>query len=57
MIVAAEIVDNAGDMGALVDMLDEVKDTLGAVAEETVADGGYWVKRWRRLRSATTACS
>ncbi len=29
VIVAAEIVDNAGDMGALVDMLDEVKDTLG----------------------------
>lgn len=41
LIVAAEIVDNAGDMGALVPMLDEVKDTLGAVAEETVADGGY----------------
>jgi len=41
VIVAAEVVDSPCDAGQLVDMLDRVDENLGAVAEETVADGGY----------------
>lgn len=41
LIVAEDVVNEESDNRRLVPMLDEVKENLGAVAEETVADGGY----------------
>jgi transposase len=41
IIVAAEVVNEGTDNGQLVPMLDLVKENLGAVAEENLADGGY----------------
>lgn len=42
MIVAADVVTDGADNGQLVPMLDKVKENLGAVAKETLADGGYF---------------
>ncbi len=42
MIVAEEVVDEGNDNGQLVPMLDRVQENLGATAEETVADAGYF---------------
>jgi transposase len=42
MIVAADVVTEGADNGELVPMLDRVKETVGSVAEENVADGGYF---------------
>jgi hypothetical protein len=42
IIVAAEVVNEGTDNGQLVAMLDLVKENLGAVAEENLADGGYF---------------
>jgi transposase len=41
IIVAAEAVPAEGDSAQLVPMLKEVEANLGAVAKDTVADGGY----------------
>jgi transposase len=41
LIVGEEVVNEESDNRRLVPMLDEVKENLGGVAEETVADGGY----------------
>ena len=41
LIVAEDVVNEESDNRRLVPMLDEVKGNLGAVAEETLADGGY----------------
>jgi transposase len=41
MVVAIEITSSASDSAQLTPMLDEVHETLGSVAEETLADGGY----------------
>lgn len=42
IIVAAEVVNEGSDNGQLVPMLDLVKENLGAVAGENLADGGYF---------------
>ena len=42
IIVAAEVVNEGSDNGQLVPMLDLVKENLGAVAAENLADGGYF---------------
>ncbi|MEW5980620.1 MAG: IS1182 family transposase [Acidobacteriota bacterium] len=42
MIVAHDVVNEETDNGQLVPMLDLVVENLGAVAQETVADGGYF---------------
>ena len=42
MIVAADVVRDETDSGQLVPMLDQVKEILGAVADENVADSGYY---------------
>lgn len=42
MIVAADVIMDEVDSGQLVPMLDHVKETLGAVAKENVADSGYY---------------
>jgi transposase len=42
VIVGAEVVQEESDNFELVEMLDEVKENVGKVAEETVADAGYF---------------
>jgi transposase len=42
IIVAADVVNEGSDNGELVPMLDLVKENLGAVARENLADGGYF---------------
>lgn len=42
IIVAAEVVTEGSDNGELVPMLDLAKENLGSVAEENLADGGYF---------------
>jgi transposase len=42
MIVAEDVVDQGADNGQLIPMLDRVQENLGATAEETVADAGYF---------------
>ena len=41
LIVAADVVSNESDNHQLVSMIDEVRENLGSVAEQTVADAGY----------------
>lgn len=41
LMVAADVVAEQNDLGRLVPMLSEVHETLGRVAEQTVADNGY----------------
>ena len=42
MIVAEEVIDQGADNGQLVPMLDRVRENVGATAQETVADAGYF---------------
>jgi transposase len=42
IIVAQDVVTDETDNGQLVPMLDQVKGNLGEVAQETLADGGYY---------------
>jgi transposase len=42
VIVAADVVNEGSDNGQLVPMLDLVKENVGAVAGENIADGGYY---------------
>jgi transposase len=42
IIMAAHVVKEGSDNGQLVPMLDLVKENVGAVAEENLADGGYF---------------
>jgi len=42
IIVAADVVNEGSDNGQLVPMLDLVKENLGSVAEENLADGGFF---------------
>jgi transposase len=42
IIVAADVVNDETDNGQLVPMLDQVAENLGSVAQETVADTGYY---------------
>lgn len=42
IIVAADVVNEVTDNGQLVSMLDRVKENLGEVADENVADSGYF---------------
>lgn len=41
MIVACELTAQQNDLAQLVPMLEQVRETLGRTAKETVADGGY----------------
>lgn len=41
LIVACDVVSQQNDLAQLVPMLEEVRDTLGRVAEHSVADTGY----------------
>jgi ABC-2 type transport system ATP-binding protein/transposase len=42
MIVGADVVTDSADNGQLVPMIDQAKENVGAVAEENVADAGYF---------------
>jgi len=42
IIVAAELLNEAADNGALVPMIESIEQTLGENAQETVTDGGYY---------------
>jgi transposase len=42
MIVAADVVADAADNAQLVPMVEQVQETLGQTAEQTVADAGYY---------------
>jgi len=42
MIVAEDVVDQGADNGQLAPMLDLVQENLGATAQQTVADAGYF---------------
>jgi len=42
IIVAADVINEGSDNGQLVPMLDLVKENLGAVAGENLADGGFF---------------
>jgi transposase len=42
IIVAADVINEGSDNGQLVPMLDLVKENVGAVAGENVADGGFF---------------
>jgi transposase len=42
LIVAADVTNEGNDKRQLVPMLERVKEEFGKVAEETVADSGYW---------------
>jgi len=42
LITAAEVVNDESDNDLLVEMVEQVQETLGEAAQETVADGGYY---------------
>jgi len=42
LVVGSEVTGEGSDAHELGSMLDEVEETLGEPAEQTVADGGYW---------------
>jgi transposase len=42
IIVAADVINEGSDNGQLVPMLDSVKENVGAVAGENLADGGFF---------------
>jgi hypothetical protein len=42
LIVAADVTNEQNDKHQLTPMLERVQEELGSVAEETVADSGYW---------------
>jgi transposase len=42
IIVAQDVINEETDNGQLVPMLDQVKENLGGVAQETLADSGYF---------------